>query len=113
VFGLPTLFRGLMALPDVAKIVLSLVLVAPLAFFMGMPFPLVLARIRMRAPDFVPWAWGINGCASVVSAIVATLLTMGFGSRAVVLIAAVLYLLAALVARRPGVDSEQSGAVGR
>jgi hypothetical protein len=67
----------------------------------------------MRAPDFVPWAWGINGCASVVSAIVATLLTMGFGSRAVVLIAAVLYLLAALVARRPGVDSEQSGAVGR
>jgi hypothetical protein len=113
IFGLPMLFRGLMALPDAAKIALSLVLVAPLAFFMGMPFPLVLARVRMRARDFVPWAWGINGCASVVSAIVATLLTMGFGSRAVVMIAAVLYLLAALVARRPGVDSEQSGAVGR
>jgi hypothetical protein len=29
------------------------------------------------------------------------------------MIAAVLYLLAALVARRPGVDSEQSGAAGR
>jgi hypothetical protein len=113
VFGLPMLFRSLMALPDVAKIALSLVLVAPLAFFMGMPFPLVLARIKTRAPDFVPWAWGINGCASVMSAIVATLLTMGFGSRAVVLIAAVLYLLAALVARRSVADSEQISAAGR
>jgi spermidine synthase len=113
VFGLPMLFRGLMALPDVAKIALSLVLVAPLAFFMGMPFPLVLARVRTHAPDFVPWAWAINGCASVMSAIAATLLTMGFGARAVVLTAAALYLLAALVARRPGADSEQSGAVGR
>jgi len=80
---------------------------------MGMPFPLVLARVRMRAPDFVPWAWGINGCASVMSAIVATLLTIGFGSRAVVLIAAVLYLLAALVARHSGADSEQITAAGR
>jgi hypothetical protein len=78
-----------------------------------MPFPLVLARIRANAPDFVPWAWGINGCASVMSAMIATLLTMGFGSRAVVLIAALLYLLAALVAHRSGTDTEQSGAIGR
>jgi L-cystine uptake protein TcyP (sodium:dicarboxylate symporter family) len=44
----------------------------------------------------VPWAWGINGCASVLSAILATLLAMTFGTRTVVLIAAALYLIAGL-----------------
>jgi SAM-dependent methyltransferase len=100
VFGLPVLFARLMALPDAARIVLSLALIAPLALFMGMPFPLVLARLRERAPDFVPWAWGINGCASVASAILATLLTIGLGARTVVLVAAGLYLLAAAIVRR-------------
>ena len=99
-FGLPILFARLVALPDAARILLSLALIAPLALFMGMPFPLVLARLRARAPDFVPWAWGINGCASVASAILATLLTIGLGARAVVLIAAALYLLAAASVRR-------------
>ncbi|MGH6918881.1 MAG: spermidine synthase, partial [Geminicoccaceae bacterium] len=75
VFGLPILFARLMALPDAARIALALALIAPLALFMGMPFPLVLARLKAQALDFVPWAWGINGCASVVSAILATLLT--------------------------------------
>jgi hypothetical protein len=103
VFGLPILFARLMALPDAARIVLSLALIAPLALFMGMPFPLVLARLRARAPDFVPWAWGINGCASVASAILATLLTIGLGARAVVLIATALYLLAAAIVRRSAV----------
>jgi hypothetical protein len=42
----------------------------------------------------VPWAWAINGCASVLSAILATLLAMTFGTRAVIFTAAALYLLA-------------------
>jgi L-cystine uptake protein TcyP (sodium:dicarboxylate symporter family) len=42
----------------------------------------------------VPWAWGINGCASVLAAILATMLAMTFGTRIVVLAAAALYLLA-------------------
>ena len=41
-------------------------------------------------PDLVPWAWGINGYASVLSAIVAPMLAMTFGTRAVVLMAAAL-----------------------
>ena len=40
-------------------------LIAPLAFFMGMPFPLGLARVSQRAPELVPWAWAANGCASL------------------------------------------------
>ena len=61
---------------DGLRVLLSVVLIAPLAFFMGMPFPLGLRRVAEQAPDFVPWAWGINGFASVVSAVLATLLAI-------------------------------------
>jgi hypothetical protein len=96
---LPPLFRSLMPLAEAAKVALSIALIAPLAFWMGMPFPLALARVSRRLPALVPWAWGVNGCASVVSAVLATLLAMSFGFSAVVLAALALYLAAALVMR--------------
>jgi spermidine synthase len=100
ILALPPLFAALAALPDLARIALSLALIAPLAFFMGMPFPLALARLRISAPDLVPWAWAINGCASVLAAILATLLAMTFGTRVVVFAAAALYLIAGLALPR-------------
>ena len=99
--ALPPLFDGLSGLSDPLRVAFSLALIAPLAFFMGMPFPLGLARVAQADPDLVPWAWGLNGCASVVSAAAATLLTMHFGFSATIMIAVGLYLLAAL-ALRPG-----------
>jgi SAM-dependent methyltransferase len=57
---LPVVFRPLMSLPDAAKILLSIALVAPLAFAMGMPFPLGLASLARSSRALVPWAWGIN-----------------------------------------------------
>jgi spermidine synthase len=101
VLGLPVLFRALIGLPDMARVGLSLLLIAPLAFAMGMPFPLALARLKEGEPDLVPWAWAVNGCASVLSAIVATLLAINLGSSAVMLLAVLLYLLAALVFAGP------------
>ena len=92
---LPGLFRLLLTLPDALKISFSIVLIAPLAFAMGMPFPLGLARTAGRAPSLVPWAWGVNGCASVVAAILATLLAIHVGFGVVVVLAVLLYALAA------------------
>ena len=80
---------------------LALALIAPLAFCMGMPFPLGLTRVARLDPAFVPWAWGLNGCASVVSAAAATLLAMHLGFSATVAIAVCLYGLAALAFRIP------------
>ena len=42
-----------------------------------------------HAPAWIPWAWGVNGCASVVSAILATLLAIHLGFVVVVLAAVV------------------------
>ncbi|MDX1540963.1 MAG: hypothetical protein R3349_06120, partial [Geminicoccaceae bacterium] len=94
-FVLPPVFDWLMPLSDMVKIGLSLVLIAPLAFFMGMPFPLGLSRVAHISEDLVPWAWGINGCASVLSAILAAILAIHIGFTAVVGMATVLYLAAA------------------
>jgi hypothetical protein len=96
---LPLLFQQLMGLGDGTKIGLSLLLIAPLAFCMGMPFPIGLNRVANTAPDFIPWAWGLNGFASVMSASLATLLAIEFGFTAVVLLALGLYASAAAIIR--------------
>ncbi len=93
------LFVGLSGLADGIKIVLSALLIAPLAFCMGMPFPIGLKRLADSAPDFIPWAWGINGFASVISGALATLLAIEFGFSAVVLLALGLYASAAAIIR--------------
>ena len=99
-FLLPPLFRWLMPLHDVSKILISTGLIAPLAFLMGMPFPLGLSRVARQSAPLIPWAWGINGCASVLSAIIATIVAIHAGFIAVVLLAVVLYLTAALADAR-------------
>ena len=95
---LPLVFQQFIGLPDVVKVTMSLALIAPLAFFMGMPFPLGLKRLADNAPDFIPWAWGINGFASVVSAALATLLAIEFGFTVLLLLALMLYAGAAKIA---------------
>ena len=94
--ALDPLFTMAVDLPIEVKIVLSFGLIVPLAFFMGMPFPLALRQLG-QAPALIPWAWGINGCMSVVSAVLATLLAIHFGFTCLVMIAGGLYLFAAWV----------------
>ena len=96
---IPPLLTLAIALPIAVKIFIALIVIAPLAFFMGMPFPLGMTRLANRAPEFVPWAWGINGCASVLSAILATMIAIHFGFHTVVILSVMLYILATLVWR--------------
>ncbi len=88
---LDSLFTLLVHLPIVSKILISALLIAPLAICMGMPFPLALAKLVGDAKEYIPWAWGINGCASVISAVLATVLAIHFGFSTVILLAVVLY----------------------
>ncbi|MDH3336304.1 MAG: SAM-dependent methyltransferase [Gammaproteobacteria bacterium] len=97
VFLLPVVFQRFIGLADTAKIAMSIVLIAPLAFCMGMPFPLGLKRLADRAPDFIPWAWGINGFASVLSAALATLMAIEFGFSVVLVTALLFYVGAAIL----------------
>lgn len=95
--GLPQIFKPLMGLPDWLKSLVSAACIAPLAFCMGKPFPAGLTRVSEEAPQFLPWAWAVNGCASVQSSVLATLIAIQFGFKVVVLCALALYGIAGLI----------------
>jgi len=98
--ALPWLFDVSIALPGPAKAALVLILIAPLAFFMGMPFPLGLSRLAAGAERLIPWAFGINGCASVIAAVLATLLAVHIGQSRLLIAALALYGLAVFLRPR-------------
>ena len=76
------------------RVVLCLALLAPGSFFMGMPFPLKVQSLEGADSMLVPWAWVVNGLASVAGSVLAIGLTMMLGFRGALLIAAALYLVA-------------------
>jgi hypothetical protein len=90
-------FEPLIGAPTLVKLAVSLTLIGLLATPMGMPFPLGLARLGKQAKKQIPLAWAINGCASVISAILATVIAIHFGFTIVVLLAITLYFLAAIM----------------
>jgi spermidine synthase len=96
---LPDLFDALIHLPDPTKIGISAALIALPGICMGVPFPTGMARLARTLPDAIPWAWAINGFASVVGAVLASLLAVHLGFTAVILLAVVLYGLACLAIR--------------
>jgi len=97
---MPPLFRALIHWSDAAKIVLSVLLVAPLAMCMGVPFPTGMSRLAHGREEAIPWAWAINGFASVVGAVLATLLAVHLGFAAVVFLAVLIYAAAAVAERK-------------
>ncbi len=81
------------------RILLGIAITAPLAFFMGMPFPTGLKLVNARAAALVPWAWGINGFASVTAAVLGTFLAISLGFTILAALALACYLLAAFTSR--------------
>lgn len=93
-------FSTLAGLPLPARIGLSILSIAPLAFFMGMPFPMGVRGLRMRDESLIPWAWGVNGCASVTGAVGAMIIALSLGHGALLFTAMGCYLIAGALATR-------------
>jgi len=87
---------ALAPLPDPLRILAALGLIAPLAFFMGMPFPVAIESLSAHRDSLVPLAWGANGCASVTGAVLAALVAVSYGGSAGIVIAFLFYACAAL-----------------
>jgi spermidine synthase len=86
------LFAGAITWPLWARLGAAVGLSGFLAFFLGWPFPAGLRVTSKHSPNLVPWAWGVNGCASVVGAVLGKLLSISFGFQWTTLIAFALYL---------------------
>ncbi len=61
---------------------------------MGIPFPLGLRLLNeLKREDYIPWAWGINGMASVAGSVMAIVIAMSFGFAEALLLGAGFYFL--------------------
>jgi hypothetical protein len=91
---LPWLLSAAVGLPFAIKLAISALVLAPLGFLMGMPFPTGLRLVKT-----VEWAWALNAAASVLGSVMAMIIAIHFGLTVTLLCAAVAYLLAAVCSR--------------
>ncbi|MGC9360158.1 MAG: hypothetical protein ACP5G7_07265, partial [Anaerolineae bacterium] len=71
-----------------------LIALGPLGLLMGIPFAKGLGPLAEQTRHDLPWAWAINGAASVVASVLAAALALAWGARAVTLLGAACYLVA-------------------
>jgi len=96
----PFVFRAALGFGMAWRILIALLLVAPLGFVLGMPFPLGLRLAMQRSSALGSWAWGVNGFFTVIGTILALMLGMMIGFRMVLLLACACYLGGLLVLSR-------------
>ena len=79
---------------DVVRTLATVIAIAPVGFAMGMLMPSGLRIAGAGQAQVVPWAWGINGFASVCGALSATLVSADHGFTATLAAALVAYAIA-------------------
>jgi hypothetical protein len=91
---LPPVFYGLVHLATPWRVLITVVALGPLGLALGMPMPTGIRILAATAPGLIPWAWGVNGAASVLGSVGAIAFAMVTGFDQALLVAAALYLAA-------------------
>jgi hypothetical protein len=94
VVALLPLIHALIGASFFVRVLMTVVLLAPIGICLGMAMPLGLRRFSARYPDGVPWAWGVNAVASVLASAGAIALAIVLGFQAATVLALVCYVLA-------------------
>jgi len=76
------------------RLLVTVSTLAPIGLLLGVPMARGIRSLQEKAPERVPWAWAVNGCASVISSILAVLGAVSLGSMAILTTGAVAYALA-------------------
>jgi hypothetical protein len=94
---------ALVWLPLSLKLALTVLLIAPLGFVMGMPFPTALRHLERWHAPAVRWAWSLNAAASVLGSVGALVCAIYLGLVQTLILGALFYLaaLAVVVYGRP------------
>jgi spermidine synthase len=87
------IMHSIIQLTKFLRYTLSLSLLIPTGFLMGLPFPLGM-RHMLNLPSQRAYAWTINGCASVLASIASAQIALGSGIFAIMVFAISAYLLA-------------------
>jgi hypothetical protein len=95
ILALPWVLGTLIAVPFPAKLAISGVLLAPLGFVMGMPFPTGLRQIADGSA--IEWAWAMNAASSVLGSVLAMVIAIQFGLNAALAAGGAAYIAALLL----------------
>ena len=87
-----------LGLPVFIRMLITFVLLAPLGFVMGMPFPLAIRIIPKSAAGIIPWAWALNGWMSVVATIASIIIARTTGYSYAFMVAIFFYVVALILA---------------
>lgn len=96
---LPHILERSVGAPFPEKLVISGLVLIPLGFLMGMPFPVGLRALSRPQSDenSIEWAWAMNAASSVLGSVLAIIIAILFGLNVTLACGAAAYLLALLL----------------
>jgi predicted membrane-bound spermidine synthase len=94
IFSLPYIIYSTIAEPVEIKAIVSIAILAPIGFLMGMPLPTGMRLLKVHRPDYIPWMWAVNGAFSVLGAVLAIAIGIMYGSSLAMLLGILIYLVA-------------------
>ena len=89
-------FDTLLESRTLIRMLSSVVIIFPLAFFLGMPFPMGIMAIQYKPNGTIAWAWGLNGLFTVVGGVFCSIFSVYFGFFNTMLVAMLAYVFAYL-----------------
>lgn len=96
--------------PLVVRIAISLSIILPIAFFMGMPFPVGVLSIERLGGGAVAWAWALNGVFTVVGGFAAIVISLFAGFTTALVVGCMAYALAYFALRSLTLNFKKSEA---
>lgn len=92
--GYPLVFDAFLGSSDTVRMTVAGLLLFPLGFLLGMPFPLGILVAERHSRAAVAWAWGLNGLFTVIGSLASVLLGLAIGFQATLLVAVLIYAVA-------------------
>lgn len=93
---LPWLMSAAVGLGFAVKLMISAIVLIPLGFLMGMPFPAGLQLLSRSGNATVEWAWAMNAATSVLGSVAAMVIAIHFGLTVTLSCAALAYMMAGM-----------------
>jgi len=93
-FMQPALSAILFSFDLMPRMAIWFIMLLPLGFFMGIPFPTGMKILGEKSQPLIPWAWAINGCLSVLAPILTIMIALITGFQVILWLSALAYLLA-------------------
>ena len=98
VWLLPSIIYSVISEPFTTKAALSIAVLFPIGFLMGMPMPTGMRLVKSHIPTYVPWMWAINGGFSVLGAVLTVIISIVYGGSYALVLGISAYIIALTVA---------------